>query len=311
MKLSKFFLDRLLRLAIVLVSIVIITFAMVHLVPGDPARAIAGGQADETAVQLVREEFGLDQSLGRQFVDYTSGLARGDLGTSFKTREPVTELIAGKVGATAALAGAALLIIAIGGVAIGLLSGIASQGDRRGFEVLFSSVTGALSAMPHYLIATFLVFLFAVTWQIFPVAGAVGVSALVLPAMAIALRPTMMVARVIRVRTLEVVEQPYIRTARSKRLRPSRVYLRHVLPNAVTAGLALGGVLFASLIGGAVVVEMVFARPGLGTELVRGVIAGDYPVVQGVTLVLGVSVVVVNMIVDLLMAVLDPQTMEN
>lgn len=311
MRTARFLLDRLLRLVMVLVAIVIITFAMVHLVPGDPARAIAGGQADEAAVQLARQEFGLDRSLGRQFADYATGLAAGDLGTSFKTRQPVTDLISDKVGATAALAGAALLIIALGGVVIGLAAGVASQGGRSGVEVLFSSVTGALSAMPHYLTATFLVFLFGVTWQVFPVAGAVGASALVLPAIAIALRPTMMVARVIRVRTLEVLEQPYIRTARSKRLSATRIHLRHVLPNALTAGLALGGVLFASLIGGAVVVEMVFARPGLGTELVRGVISGDYPVVQGITLVLGCSVVVVNTVVDLAIAALDPQTMEG
>lgn len=310
MSMARFILDRLLRLVVVLVSIVFLTFAMVHLVPGDPARAIAGAQADEVAVQLARQEFGLDQSLGRQFMDYATGLTTGDLGTSFKTRQPVTDVISDKIGATASLAGLALLIIAFGGVTIGLVAGVASQGSRAGVEAIFSSVTGALSAMPHYLTATFLVFLFGVTWQIFPVAGAVGFSALVLPAVAIALRPAMMVARVIRVRTLEVLEQPYIRTARSKRLSSVRIHLRHVLPNAVTAGLALGGVLFASLIGGAVVVEMVFARPGLGTELVRGVISGDYPVVQGITLVLGCSVVIVNTLVDLTVAALDPQTTE-
>ena len=118
----------------------------------------------------------------------------------------------------------------------------------------------------------------------------------------------MMVARVIRVRTLEVLEQPYTRTARSKRLKPWKIYVRHVLPNSVTAGLALGGALFAGLIGGAVVVEIVFARPGLGTELVQSVLSGDYPVVQGIVLVLGTSVVTVNAAVDLALAALDPQS---
>lgn len=310
MKRTKFFVQRLVRLGVVLAAVVILTFGMVHLTPGDPARAIAGAQADERAVSIAREEFGLDRPLATQFSSYVAGLARGDLGTSFKTRQDVSDIIASRAGPTFSLALAALLLIALVGLAVGLLAGIASQGGSRSFEAAFSAVTGGLAAMPHYLTATFLVFLFAVTWTIFPVAGSEGLATLVLPAVAVAVRPAMMVARVVRVRTLEVVEQPYIRTARSKRIGPARLYLRHVLPNAATAALALGGVLFASLIGGAVVVELVFARAGLGTELVRAVIAGDYPVVQGITLVLGATVVAVNLMVDLLLGVLDPKTVE-
>lgn len=311
MKRARFFVHRLIRLGVVLASVVVLTFGMVHLTPGDPARAIAGAQADESAVAIAREEFGLDRPLPEQFVSYVAGLLQGDLGTSFKTRQPVGDIIAGRAGPTYALAAAALVLIGLVGLTVGLLAGIASRRGGRAFEAAFSAVTGGLAAMPHYLTATFLVFLFAVTWTLFPVAGSTGFTALVLPAAAVALRPAMMVARVVRVRTLEVVEQPYIRTARSKRIGPVRLYLRHVLPNAVTAALALGGVLFASLIGGAVVVELVFGRAGLGTELVRSVIAGDYPVVQGITLVLGATVVAVNLAVDMLLGVLDPKTVES
>jgi peptide/nickel transport system permease protein len=311
MKRARFFVQRLIRLGVVLASVVVLTFGMVHLTPGDPARAIAGAQADESAVAIAREEFGLDRPLPEQFASYVAGLVQGDLGRSFKTREPVSDIIAGRAGPTYALAIAALVMITLVGLTVGLLAGIASRRRGRAFEAIFSAVTGGLAAMPHYLTATFLVFLFAVTWTLFPVAGSTGLTALVLPAAAVALRPAMMVARVVRVRTLEVVEQPYIRTARSKRISPTRLYLRHVLPNAVTAALALGGVLFASLIGGAVVVELVFGRAGLGTELVRSVIAGDYPVVQGITLVLGATVVTVNLAVDVLLGVLDPKTVES
>ena len=310
MKRTTFFLQRLLRLGVVLASVVVLTFALVHLTPGDPARAIAGAQADETAVALARAEFGLDRPLHEQFGSYLAGLVHGDLGTSFKTRQPVSELIASRAGPTYSLALAALVMIAVVGLAAGLLAGIASARGSRAFDAAFSAVTGGLAAMPHYLTATFLVFLFAVTWTLFPVAGSDGLSTLVLPAAAVALRPAMMVARVVRVRTVEVVEQPYVRTARAKRIGPARLYLRHVLPNAATAALALGGVLFASLIGGAVVVELVFGRAGLGTELVRAVIAGDYPVVQGITLLMGATVVVVNLLVDLLLGALDPRTVE-
>ena len=310
MKRTTFFLQRLLRLGVVLASVVVLTFALVHLTPGDPARAIAGAQADETAVALARAEFGLDRPLHEQFGSYLAGLVHGDLGTSFKTRQPVSELIASRAGPTYSLALAALVMIAVVGLAAGLLAGIASARGSRACDAAFSAVTGGLAAMPHYLTATFLVFLFAVTWTLFPVAGSDGLSTLVLPAAAVALRPAMMVARVVRVRTVEVVEQPYVRTARAKRIGPARLYLRHVLPNAATAALALGGVLFASLIGGAVVVELVFGRAGLGTELVRAVIAGDYPVVQGITLLMGATVVVVNLLVDLLLGALDPRTVE-
>ncbi len=310
MKRTTFFLQRLLRLGVVLASVVVLTFALVHLTPGDPARAIAGAQADATAVALARAEFGLDRPLHELFGSYLAGLVHGDLGTSFKTRQPVSELIASRAGPTYSLALAALVMIAVVGLAAGLLAGIASARGSRAFDAAFSAVTGGLAAMPHYLTATFLVFLFAVTWTLFPVAGSDGLSTLVLPAAAVALRPAMMVARVVRVRTVEVVEQPYVRTARAKRIGPARLYLRHVLPNAATAALALGGVLFASLIGGAVVVELVFGRAGLGTELVRAVIAGDYPVVQGITLLMGATVVVVNLLVDLLLGALDPRTVE-
>jgi peptide/nickel transport system permease protein len=294
-----FFLRRLLRLGVVLAAVVVMTFAMVHLVPGDPARAVAGTQADQQSVDVVRKQFGLDKPISTQ--------VHGDLGTSFKTREPVSEVVKQNLPPTAGLAAAAVVVIIVLGLSVGLLFGIATQGGNRRVEGAFSAISGALVTIPHYLAATFLVFLFAITWQIFPVAGASGFSSLILPAFAMALRPAMVVARVVRVRTLEVVEQPYVRTARSKRLSPLRIYGRHVLPNTLPAALAIGGVLFASLIGGAVVIETVFARPGLGSTLVQSVITGDYPVVQGITIVLAFGVVVMNLTIDLLLAVFDPQ----
>lgn len=301
-------LNRLLHLGVVLAAAVVLSFAMVHLVPGDPARGIAGLQADEAAVDAARERYGLDQPLAVQFKDYIGGLLHGDLGTSFKSRQPVADVISANLEPTAQLAVATMLVVVVVGIAVGLLVGWATQNGSRRIESLFSALSGALVSFPSYLTATFLVFFFAVTWPLFPVAGAIGVESLVLPALALALSPTMVAARVVRVRTAEVAEQPYIRTARSKRLPETRIYLRHVLPNALPAVLAICGVLFASILGGAVIVERVFARPGLGTALVNSVIVGDYPVVQGITIVFGVAIVLVNLAVDLLIAVVDPQT---
>lgn len=301
---------RLIRLVFVLAAVVVLTFSMVHLIPGDPARAIAGAHADQSAIEIARQQFGLDKPILEQFTNYIGGLLQGDLGVSFKTKQPVADIIAQKIGPTLSLALFAIVLIAVFGVLIGLVSGIISQRQNASFDAFFSGVTGALSAMPHYLTATFLVFLFAVMWKIFPVAGAEDFRALILPGIAVALRPIMMVARVIKVRTTEVLELSFVRTAWSKRIPSGQVYVKHVLPNAAPAGLALGGTLFASLIGGAVVVEIVFARPGLGSELIKSVITGDYPVVQGITLVLGSAVVIVNLVVDVLMRVLDPQSKE-
>ncbi|MGW9439643.1 ABC transporter permease [Streptomyces sp. NPDC055607] len=301
-------LKRLPRLCVVLVAAVVITFSMVHLVPGDPARSIAGPQADERAVQVAREQFGLNRPLGDQLKDYVAGLLRGDLGTSFKSREPVAEIIRQNIGATLELTVATMLVVVLLGTTAGLLMGLATQSGRRRVDSLLSAVSGALVAFPSYLTATFLVFFFAVTWSVFPVAGAIGLESLVLPAFALGLGPAMVVARVIRVRTAEVMEQPYIRTARSKRMSETRLYVRHVLPNTLPAALAICGVLFTGLLGGAVVIETVFARPGLGSTLVSSVTAGDYPVVQGVTIVFSCAIVLVNLAVDLIVPMVDPQT---
>jgi peptide/nickel transport system permease protein len=144
---------------------------------------------------------------------------------------------------------------------------------------------------------------------VLPVAGGQELSALILPALAVSIRPIATLSRIVRVETLNVLASDYIRTARGKRLPWRLVYLRHTLPNVVTAALTVGGLLFSGLVGGAVVVENVFARPGLGTMLVQGVITHDYPVVQGITLVLGVTVVVVNTLVDVMVAALDPRAL--
>lgn len=311
MKWFAFLRARLARLLVVLTALTGFTFLMMHLAPGDPARLVAGLDADETVVARTRADLGLDRPLWEQFVDYVSGILRGDLGTSFASSEPVTSVIAARIGPTLELAALGMLILLLLGIPLGLVGAVLTRTGSRWVEVVFSSTTGGMAAVPQYLIATFLAFLFAVTWQLFPVAGNAGTNAAVLPAIAIALRPSATIARLVRVRTLEVLESQYIRTARSKRLPARKVYLRHVLPNSVTTMLAMGGLLFASLISGAVIVEMVFARPGLGTELVNAVLLGDFPMVQGIVLLLGASVVIINAVVDIIHGLVDPRTMEG
>jgi peptide/nickel transport system permease protein len=311
MKWFVFIRGRLIRLGIVLAALTGFTFLMMRLAPGDPARLVAGLEAEEEVVAQTREDLGLDRPLYEQFLSYVGGIFQGDLGSSFVTKEPVSSEIAIRIGPTLELAVIGMVLILLLGIPLGIMGAVATRNGGRWVEVLFSSTTGSMAAVPQYLVATFLVFLFAVTWKIFPVAGNVGLISVVLPVVAIAIRPAATIARLVRIRTLEVLESQYIRSARSKRLPSWKLYVKHVLPNAVTTVLAMGGLLFAGLVGGAVIVEMVFARPGLGTSLVDAVLVGDYPMVQGIVLLLGAFVVIINAAVDLLRGVVDPQTLET
>jgi peptide/nickel transport system permease protein len=303
---ARFAAQRLTRLAVVLAMLIVASFALIHLVPGDPARLTAGLNADPRAVAQARHELGLDRSLPAQLGDYVSKLAHADLGRSFATREPVTKVIGERLAPTLRLAVGSLLLVLVLSVPLGIWSA-ARAGARDPGERVFSLLTGALAALPPLLISTLLAFVFAVELRWLPVAGADSLSADVLPILAMSLGSAALLARLVRNEALGVLRQDYVRTARSKRLSQRRLLARHVLPNVLTAALTVGGILFASLIGGAVIVEVVFARPGLGSTLVQAVQGKDYAVVQGMTLFLGLIVVVFNALVDLLLAVVDPR----
>jgi peptide/nickel transport system permease protein len=181
------------------------------------------------------------------------------------------------------------------------------EGRHKRGELTYTGVASVLGALPEFLAATFLAFVFAVWLRVLPVAGGDGLIGLILPVASVSLRPIAILSRIVRVETLNVLAMDYIRTARGKRLPWRLIYLRHTLPNVITAALTIGGVLFAGLVGGGVVVENVFARAGLGTALVTAVVQRDYPVIQGIVLVLGITVVLVNAIVDILVAIVDPR----
>jgi peptide/nickel transport system permease protein len=300
---------RLLSLVLVSAALVVVTFLMVRLIPGDPTDFLVGANANPQEIELARKEFGVDKPLPVQFANYVTQLAHGNLGLSFVTREPVTNILAVHIGNSLELAVVAVILVLGLSMPVGMIAAALTQENRHPVgELIFTAVTSSFGSLPEFLAATFLAFVFAVWLRVLPVAGSEGWESLVLPALAISLRPIAVLARVVRVETLNVLAQDYIRTARSKRLPARLIYVRHVLPNAVTAALTVGGLLFASLIGGAVIVENVFARPGLGTQLVGAVIARNYPVVQGIVLVLGFGVVLINATVDVMLGVLDPRS---
>ena len=306
---TRFALRRTGRLLVSLWVIVTVSFLMIHLVPGDPVRAALGMTAPTELVEAKRQALGLDDPLLTQYVHYLGNLLHGDLGESITTQLPVSETITQRLPATASLAVLAFLFAIAVAVPLGVAVAVATRrGRRRRTELAFAGSSVVLGAIPDFLVGVALVALFAVGLGWFPVAGRSDASSYVLPVLALAIGPAAILARIVRVEMLAVLETDYVRTARAKRLPALRIHLRHALPNAVTATLTLGGMLLASMIAGTVLVENVFAWPGLGSTIVQSIVTKDYPVVQGTVLVYGLGVLVINTLVDVALAVLDPRS---
>lgn len=300
---------RLRRLVISIWVLVTASFAMIHLIPGDPVRAALGITASPELVERRRAALGLDQPLPVQYVDYLRNVLTGNFGTSTRSGVPVAEIIGDRLPPTLTLAAFAFSVIMLLALPLGVVTAIlTSFGRRRAGELAFTGVAGILAAIPEFLLAVGLVFLFSVTIPVFPVAGRTGPESYVLPVIALAVAPTAALARIVRVEALRVLDADYVRTARAKRLRPRLVYLRHALPNMLTASLTIGGLLLSGLIAGTVLVENIFAWPGLGSTIVGSIAGQDYPLVQGIVLVYGLAVLLVNLVVDVVLGVLDPRS---
>ncbi|MBB2501571.1 ABC transporter permease [Amycolatopsis echigonensis] len=300
---------RLGRFVVSLWVLVTMAFLMIQLIPGDPVRAALGLTAPIELVNARRAALGLDHPLWQQYLDYFGGLFRGDFGTSMLSGQPVSDVISDRLPATLQLALPAFVVVIGLAIPLGLTFAVLTRGGRRrGAELGFTSTTVLLAAIPEFLVAVALVAFFAVQLGWFPVAGHDGAGSLVLPVIALALGPTSTLSRIVRVETLSVLGNDFVRTARAKRLPARLVYLRHALPNALTATLTLGGLMLTSLVAGTVLVENVFSWPGLGSTISQSILQKDYPLVQGIVLVYGIGVLLVNLIVDLLLAVLDPRS---
>lgn len=284
-------------------------FGMIHLIPGDPVRAALGPTAPASLVEARRSALGLDDPLWEQYLHYLGNLFTGKLGVSMTSGLPVSDVIGHRLPATLELAVYAFVLALAVAVPVGVgMAVLTRNGRHRHAELGFTSVSVVLAAIPEFLIAVGLVALFGVGLGWAPVAGRAGPASYVLPVVALAIGPAAVLARIMRVELLAVLRADYIRTARAKRLPAWAVYLRHALPNAVTATLTLGGLLLSALVAGTVLVENVFAWPGLGSTIVQSILAKDYPVVQGVVLVYGLGVLLVNLAVDVALALLDPRS---
>jgi peptide/nickel transport system permease protein len=253
---------------------------------------------------------GLDQPAFSQFVVYIGGLLRGQLGTSFETGAPVTEILHDRIAPSLELAATSLAITLLIGIPLGIFVGLVTENGRhRRVDLWYQGLTQVIATLPELLFATGLAYLFAVRLGWLPVAGSSDWRSLVLPVAALTAPSAAGLSRFVRVETLNVLGQDYIRTARTARLPERIILVRHILPNVITAALTIGGLIFAGVVGGAVIVENVFNRPGLGTSITSALAARDYPVIQGVTLALGAIVVIVNALVDVVLATVDKRTL--
>ncbi|MDQ1041241.1 peptide/nickel transport system permease protein [Streptomyces sp. V3I8] len=297
------------RLVLSLWALVTAAFLMIHLIPGDPVRAALGPTAPPDLVAARRSAQGLDDSLWSQYVRYLGDVLHGDLGVSMTSGLPVSQTIDARLPATLQLAVAAFFFSIMVAVPVGVVTAALTRGERsRRTEAVFTTTSVVLAVIPEFLLAVGLVYVFAVQLGWAPVAGRSGLGSYVLPVLSLAVGPAAILARIVRVELLKVLGADYVRTARAKRLRRHRVYLGHALPNALTATVTLAGLLLSTMIAGTVLVENVFAWPGLGTTVVQSILAKDYPLVQGIVLVYGSGVLLVTVLVDVTLSLIDPRS---
>jgi peptide/nickel transport system permease protein len=306
----RFGVRRLGRLLVSLWVLVTASFLMLHLIPGDAVRAALGPTAPAELVASTRADMGLDDPLLVQYLHYLQNLLHGDLGTSLISRLPVSDIIAQRLPATLQLALLGFVLAVAVAVPLGVTMGVLTRrGHGRRTELAFTTTSVVLGIIPDFLVGVGLVYVFGVKLGWLPVAGNDSPSAYVLPVLSLAIGPAAILSRIIRVEMVAVLEADFVRTARAKRIPKRNVYLGHALPNALTASLTLGGLILSSLVAGTVLVENVFAWPGLGSTIVSSILNKDYQVVQAIVIVYGVGVLLVNTSVDVALALLDPRSM--
>jgi peptide/nickel transport system permease protein len=296
----------------VLFGVSIVVFAIVHLVPGDPIRLALGIRFDPETYELLRERSGLDQPLVVQYFDWVWNALQGDLGVSFRTGEPVAAMLLERLPATMSLAFASLFLALVIAIPLGIIGAI-RRGGVTDYVATFVSQIGI--SIPDFWMAIMLILLFPLTLGLLPPSGYVPffedplgwASHLILPTATLGVISGAIITRFVRSETLESLGQDYTRTAKAKGLRERTVVMRHVVRNSLISVVTIIGLQLAFLLSGVIIVEVVFAFPGLGLLALDAVQSRDYPVLQGAVLLFAVFFLVVNLIVDLLYAFLDPR----
>ena len=300
----KFILKRLCTLIPVLIVVSILVFLMVHVMPGDPARIMAGDTATEQDVEKIRVAYGFDRPLYEQYFRYISKALRGDFGTSFRTGRPVAQEIALRFPNTMLLAVAAIVISIVFGIGIGLISA-----TKR--NSIFDSVSMVLAlvglSIPPFYLGLMLMLIFCVILKWLPITAEVSFVGMILPSLTLSARSLATIARMTRSSMLEVMSQDYILTAKAQGFNSRKIIFSHALKNAMNSIVTVAGIQFGTLLGGSVITEKVYGWPGLGELVITAIKARDFPVVQTTILVIAVSFVAVNLFVDVLYVLINPR----
>ena len=327
-------LKRILRLFPVMFGVLLIVFSLMHLAPGDPVELMMGeaGHVTEEEIQRLRTQYGLDKPLYKQFIMYIANAARLDMGTSFVQGQPVASLIMSRLPATVELTATALILALLVAIPVGIISAVYqySAVDRL---TTTTSLIGI--SVPGFYLGILLILIFGMTFELLPISGrsAYGeepkiitgfylldslitgdflallstVKHLILPAITLAGATVAITVRMVRASMLEVIRQDYIRTARAKGLPERKVLLKHALKNALIPTVSVVGLQVGVLLGGNMIIEMVFSWPGLGSLAVEGIYARDYPLVQGIVLLYAITYVFVNLATDVIYTYLNPR----
>lgn len=305
---KRYLLARLLSLVPLWLGISVLAFALSNLAPGDPATLLAHRLSDappsEEQIESIRREYGLDAPAPVRYVRWLSSVARGDLGFSYRTREPVAHLLATRFPATLQIACAALVVALIVGLPLGVASAV-----RRGSWLDHAARVGALlgAALPSYWLGYLLILLFAIALGWLPVAGRERADSFVLPSLTLGLGMAATLARLSRSSLLEVLHEDFIRAARAKGLTERVVVWRHALRGALIPVVTVLGMAFGHLLGGAVIVETIFAWPGIGKLVIDSIYDRDYPMIQGFVLFMGTVFILLNLLTDISYRWIDPR----
>jgi ABC-type dipeptide/oligopeptide/nickel transport system permease component len=301
---SRFLFYRLLLLVPTLLGVLLVTFVLLYVAPGDPVQAMVGERADPETLARLRAELHLDDPLPRQFGHYLGGVLRGDLGTSYITRRPILRDLLQRFPATLRLAGAAMLFATLVGIGIGIY-GAWRPGSRLDRLTALGAYLGI--SFPVYWVGLILILIFAVNLRWLPPSGSGGLAYLILPAVTLGMRSVAFLSRMTRAAMQEVLQSDFVRTARAKGLLERGVVLRHGLRNALLPVLTVLGLDFGSYLTGSILTETIFSWPGVGRYVLTAIDKRDLPAVQGSILFLSVVFVMVNLLTDLLYARVDPR----
>ncbi|MCL7463756.1 ABC transporter permease [Phaeovulum sp. NW3] len=308
---TRYLINRALSLATSLIVASLVIFAMIEVIPGDPASYMLGLNASPDTVAALRDTLGLNQSLPARYLSWLGGMLRGDFGISYTYKVPVADLVADRLAVSLPLAALALAL----STALALPTGLVAAARRgRATDAAVIGATQLGIAVPNFWFAMLLVLVFAVQWRLFPAGGfpgwadpLAGLRALTLPAVALALPQAAILARVLRSALIETMGQDYIRTARAKGLSQGRALTRHAFRNALIPVLTILGMQFSFLLAGAIIIENVFYLPGLGRLIFQAITQRDLIVVESVVMILVLAVILVTFLTDLAYAAIDPR----